>query len=141
MEKNEKPKFFFVLKILGIAGVLLAVTSLLLIITGFGDFQSNKFMIGSLLAPFGFMTACVGLILGFKPEISKMTTKSSRSIGQENKEDLTAIASNTAEIMGEAVAKTVQAVRRGIEDTMFCKHCGAEIASDSKFCKVCRKEQ
>ena len=27
------------------------------------------------------------------------------------------------------------------EETIFCKHCGAKIDADSKFCKSCGKEQ
>ena len=141
MEKNNKPKFFFALKLVGMVGVVLTVVSFVFIFTGFGDFESNKFMIGAFLAPVGLMVASVGLLMGFKPEIAKMTTKSTRYIQQENQEDLTAIASNTADIMGEAVTKTAQAVKQGLVDTMYCKHCGAQIASDSKFCKVCGKEQ
>ena len=98
-------------------------------------------MIGGLLVSFGFMIAFVGLALGFRPEIAKLKTKTAKYIQEENKDDLTDIASNTADITSDAITKTTKAIKKGINDTMFCKHCGSEIDADSKFCKKCGKEQ
>jgi hypothetical protein len=58
-----------------------------------------------------------------------------------NKEDLKDIASTAVEITSEAITKTATAIKTGLDDKMFCKHCGEKIDSDSKFCNKCGKEQ
>ena len=98
-------------------------------------------MIGGLMATFGLFIGVSCLVMGFRPEITKMSTKSIKYIQQENKEDLKDIISTTADIASEAVTKTTTAIKQGIEDTIFCKHCGAKIDFDSKFCNKCGKEQ
>ena len=141
MSNNGKPKHFLLLKIIGIVALALVVIGAYLFITGFGDFESDNFMIGSLMATFGIMIALPCLIMGFSPEIAKMKTKTARYIQEENKEDLTKIASNTADIMGDATTKMAKSFREGVADYKYCKHCGAKIDADSKFCNKCGKEQ
>ena len=48
-----------------------------------------------------------------------------------------------AEIKSGGVRTTAKAVKEGLTgvESVFCKHCGASIDSDSKFCKKCGKEQ
>ena len=93
------------------------------------------------MSTFGLFLTVAFLATGFRPEITKMTTKSARYIQQENKEDLTGIANTTADIASGAITKTTRAIKKGIKDTKFCKHCGAEIDADSKFCNNCGGEQ
>ena len=57
------------------------------------------------------------------------------------KEDLKDIVSTSAEIHKDAITSTAKAVKEGLKDTMFCKHCGNEIDVDSKYCRFCGKEQ
>ncbi len=139
--KNNKPKHFLIFKILGIVFAVVALVGFYLTITGFGDFESNNFMIGGLMSTFGLVLAIFFLFNGFKPEIAKLRTKSAKYIQEENKQDLTELASNTAEISSDAITKTTRAIKKGVKDTMFCKHCGAEIDTDSTFCKSCGGEQ
>ena len=80
-------------------------------------------------------------MIGFRPEIAKMSTKSAKYIQQENKEDFRDIANSAADIASEAITKTTTAIKKGLEDKIFCKHCGEKIDSDSKFCSKCGKEQ
>ena len=141
MSNNKKPKYFIVFKIVGFIGIILAIIGFILACKGFDDFESNNFMIGGLMATFGLFIGVSCLVMGFRPEITKMSTKSIKYIQQENKEDLKDIISTTADIASESVTKTTTAIKQGIEDTIFCKHCGAKIDSDSKFCKKCGKEQ
>ncbi|MBQ7308242.1 MAG: zinc ribbon domain-containing protein [Clostridia bacterium] len=139
---NNKPKHFKIFKIVGCIGLALAIIGLILTFTGFGNFENNNFMIGAFLFAIGFMMTFVGFINGFSPEIAKMQTQSKKYIQQENKEDLTNIASTTADITKEAVTTTAQAIKQGLaEEKMFCKHCGAQIDIDSVFCNKCGKEQ
>ena len=141
MSNNNKPKYFIIFKIVGFIGIILAITGFVLTFVGFGDFESNNFMIGGLIAAFGLFIGVSGLMIGFRPEITKASTQSIKYIQQENKEDLKDIASNAAEIASEAITKTATAIKTGLDDKMFCKHCGEKIDSDSKFCNKCGKEQ
>ena len=137
----NKPTHFWIFKIIGIIGVVTMVTGIVLAIAGFEDFESNNYMIGCFSAVLGVIMTAVGITIGFSPEIAKARAKTIRYIQEENKEDLTAIASNNAEIMSDAISKTAGAVSNGVQKTMFCKHCGAKIDFDSKFCSSCGKEQ
>ena len=136
----NRPRYFWIFKIIGAIGAVATVTGIVLAVTGFGDFESNNFMIGSFVTVIGVMMTAVGITIGFGPEIAKARAKTIRYIQEENKEDLAAIASNGAEIMSDAVSKTANALANGAEKTMFCKHCGAKIDADSTFCSRCGKE-
>jgi hypothetical protein len=141
MNNNNKPKHFLVFKIIGFIGITLAIIGFILTFTGFGDFDSNNFIIGGFMATFGLFIGISCLMIGFRPEITKMSAKSAKYIQQENKEDFRDIASNTAEIASEAITKTTTAIKKGLDDKIFCKYCGEKIDSDSKFCNKCGKEQ
>lgn len=140
MDNNNKPKHFMVFKIVGFIGITLAIIGFVLTFVGFGDFESNNFMIGGFMAAFGLFIGISCLMIGFRPEITKMSAKSAKYIQQENKEDFREIASNTADIASEAITKTTTAIKKGLGDKIFCKHCGEKIDSDSKFCNKCGKE-
>ena len=139
--KNQKPKHLLIFKVLGLICALVAVFGFVLVFKGFGNFENNNFMLGAFMATFGLFLAAAFLMIGFKPEITKMATKSAKYIQQENQEDLTDIVNTTADIASGAIIKTVKAVKKGIKDTKFCKHCGSEIDADSTFCKECGGEQ
>ena len=136
----NQPKHFWIFKIVGVIGVVATVTGIVLSIIGFGDFESNNFMIGGFTTVIGMIATALGITIGFSPEIAKARAKTIRHIQEENKEDLTAIATNSAEIMSDAVSKTSSAFIKGTRKTMFCKHCGTKIDSDSTFCSFCGKE-
>lgn len=137
---EKKPGHFLIFKIIGFIGVAIAIIGLVLVITGFGDFTNNNFMIGGIMLALGFFMGFSCLTIGFRPEISKMATRSARYIQQENKEDLKEMASTSAEITSEAATTTARAIKEGLKNTIFCKHCGKEIDADSKFCRYCGKE-
>ena len=137
---NNKPKHFTILKIVGVCGFIIFITGLVLLISGFDDFDNEwKFMTGMFMMPVGFMSGMSCTILGFGPEISKLRAKSAKYIQQENKEVLEDIATTSAEINSDAVTITAKAVKAGLKDTIFCKYCGEEIDEDSQFCKHCGK--
>ena len=138
---QKKPKHLLIFKILGILGAIATVAGIVLVIIGFGDFESNHFLIGSFLAAFGLMAAVLGTTIGFGPEIAKARAKTMRYIQEENKEELAAITSTHAEIMRDAVATTAGAVADGMRETKFCKHCGTKIDGDAKYCPACGKAQ
>ena len=136
----NRPRHFWIFKIIGVIGAVATVTGIVLTVAGFGDFESNNFMIGGFVAVIGVMMTALGIAIGFGPEIAKSRAKTLRYIQEENKDDLTAIVNNSAEIMSDAVSKTANAIANGVQKTMFCKHCGARIDADSTFCSQCGKE-
>ena len=136
----NKPGHFWIFKIIGVIGAVATVTGIVLTVAGFGDFESNNFIIGGFVAVIGVMMTALGIVIGFGPEIAKARAKTLRYIQEENKDDLTAIANNSAEITSDAVSKTANAIANGVQKTMFCKHCGARIDADSTFCSRCGKE-
>ena len=138
--KNNAPKHFTIMKLVGLLGAVVLIVGIILTFIGFGDFETNNFIIGGFLSVVGFMTCSIGFMIGFRPEITKMSIKTMRHIQEENKDDLSAIANNAADITSDAVTTTAKAVADGIRDTIFCKHCGARIDADSKFCSSCGKK-
>ena len=138
---NEKPKHLLVLKIVGIVGIMVAIAGIVLVVTGFGDFESNNFMIGGFMATFGFGAGFAGIMIGFGPEFKKMSVKTQKWTQEQNKEDLADIVTTQADINKQAITTTAKAVKDGLSNDKFCKHCGAQIDADSKFCKDCGKEQ
>ncbi len=138
---NNKPKHFLVFKIIGFVGVAAVIAAMVFIFTGIGNFESKNFLIGGMLLPFGILSAVIGLAIGFRPESARLSMNTAKYIQEENKKTLTDIADNTADIMSGAVKKTAGAMAEGFQDSMFCKHCGAEIDQDSTFCKKCGKQQ
>jgi hypothetical protein len=137
----NKPKHFLMFKLIGFIGVAVAIIGLVLVITGFGDFTNDNFMIGGIMLALGFFVGFSCLTIGFRPELSRIATRSARYIQQENKEDLKEMASTRVEIHKDAITSTARAVKEGLKDTVFCKHCGNEIDVDSKYCRFCGKEQ
>ena len=139
-QMNEKPRHLLIFKLVALAGSITLVCGIVLVIYGFGNFENNNFMIGSFLTVIGMMATAIGIMIGFGPEIVKARLQTARYIQEEAKDDLTAIASNSAEITKDAVTITAEAIREGIEIKKYCKHCGAKIDSDAKFCTACGKE-
>lgn len=138
---DKKPQHLLIFKIIGIFGIILAVIGFAFIFTGFGDFESNNFMLGIFMPPFGLFIGVSCSLIGFMPEIKKMQTKTLKYVQEENKDDLTEIANTTADIVDDAITQTAKAMKKGLTDTKFCKYCGKEIDADSKFCSHCGKEQ
>ena len=138
---SKKPLHFLIFKIVGVVGVAVLVFAFYLIATGFGDFESNNFMIGGFMAAFGFVAGFAGIMMGFGPEFKKMSVKTQKWTQEQNKEDLADIVTTQADINKQAITTTAKAVKDGLSNDKFCKHCGAQIDADSKFCKDCGKEQ
>ena len=69
--------------------------------------------------------------------------KTRKKILDENADDLAYLSQKEAELKSGGVRTTAKAVKEGLTgvESVFCKHCGASIDSDSKFCKKCGKEQ
>ena len=76
-------------------------------------------------------------------DLSKTAINIRKDILEENKDSLKEMAEMEADIEAGAIKKKVAAAKEGFvgKDIMFCKHCGTNIDSNSKFCMNCGKEQ
>ena len=145
---NKKYKNFLIFKILSFVFLVVTIVGIMFTIKGFGDFESNKFMIGGLMMCMGlFLTfTCAGI--GFSAEIMKTSVKITKHMQEATKEDMKDIANTNAEIHADAMKSMASAAKAGLEEnakekrqTKFCKYCGVVIDKDSRFCKDCGKEQ
>lgn len=138
---KEKPKHLKTLKIIGFFGVAVGIFGFILAISGFGDFNTNNFMIGGFLGTFGMFIGLSCLMIGFRPEMSKLGIKSAKYIQEDNKNDLKDMANTTADITSEAITKVAQSIKEGFEESIYCKYCGEKIDADSIYCSKCGKKQ
>lgn len=69
--------------------------------------------------------------------------RAQNNVIKNNKEILRENANMTADINKDAIRTTSHAVKEGFTDNdiFYCKNCGQLIDEDSRFCKVCGKEQ
>ena len=79
--------------------------------------------------------------MGFYPLFKRFGAKNRRYVQSITKDVEADIYTTAAEIKSDGITTMAKAVKNGIKETMFCKHCGAEIERDSKFCKECGKQQ
>ena len=143
-KKNIPPKFYLGLKITGFLMLVIGITLVVLgiiIRQPFGSFTEQPTF--ALLVPGIFIVtfSIPAIAISFSPEIEKIKIEKNRYIQEETKEDLTAMADNTADITGGAIKRTARAVREGLKNTKYCKHCGVEIDADSVFCNKCGNKQ
>lgn len=134
---EKKPIIFLVFKLVGLVGVTIFIFGLIKLFNGFGNFEDNSFTIGAFMLPLGLFLGVSGFALGFRPEITKHSIKTAKYIQQENQEELKEMMTTTAKINSEAVTTTAQAVKEGLGQIMYCKHCGGKVDVDSQFCKHC----
>ena len=89
-------------------------------------------------------------VLEDNKEAIKELNKLSSEIGVDTKktilgemgDDLKDIASMEADIESTGLEKKAAAIKRGLtEDAVTCRYCGAQIDADSRYCKVCGRQQ
>lgn len=75
-------------------------------------------------------------------DLSSVAINIRKNILEENEDTLKEIKTMEADIEKGAITTKAAAVKEGFTKgkTMFCKHCGASIDADSKFCKECGKQ-
>jgi hypothetical protein len=133
-----------VFKILGFILLGIGVFFLVWGIPDFGNFDVNGFAtMGKITAGVFLVFFSVGFLsVGFRPEITKLNSKIQSETMNHAGKDITAAATQTAEVIAPAIATAAKAVKSGMSaPTIYCKHCGKAIDADSKFCKYCAKEQ
>lgn len=88
-----------------------------------------------------------GIVVFFSPKArGKLMSKqvqATKYMMENQKENLKDISDDLADATKDGVKTTARAIKEGLteDDTIYCKHCGATIDSDSTFCKKCGKEQ
>ena len=50
---KKKPYIFLIFKLVGVVGIVILVVGVVKLIKGFGDFETNNFMIGSFMMHIG----------------------------------------------------------------------------------------
>ena len=140
-DKNQKPPHLRVFKVIGICGICVAIIGFIMAITSFGSFNSPYFMLGGFMMTSGIFVGFVGIMSGFRPEISGLSTKTAKYVQEQNKDDLTDMADTRADIISDAVKKVAGSVNDGMRKSKYCKYCGAEIDEDSLYCSRCGKKQ
>lgn len=75
--------------------------------------------------------------------LGNISANAQNNIINQNEDILRNIANKQADINKDAIKTTVGAVKAGWtgSNSAYCKHCGSVIDADSRFCKVCGKEQ
>lgn len=76
-----------------------------------------------------------------RAKVMSKQVKAAKYMIDEVEDDLTDIATKRANINKEGVEITARAIKDGLTDKLYCKYCGEKIDKDSKFCKICGKEQ
>jgi len=78
----------------------------------------------------------------FRGKMMSHQVKSLKHMMDYSQEDLRDISDNMEYATHNSVRNKARAFKEGFgEYQIYCKHCGARIDSDSKFCKSCGKEQ
>ena len=79
----------------------------------------------------------------FRGKMMSKQVKAAKYMVDESKEDLKDISDGMAYATHDGIKSAARAIKEGFKetDTIYCKHCGASIDADSKFCNKCGKEQ
>jgi len=90
---------------------------------------------------FGF-----ALLMIFSPKFRgkqmSNSVKATKFMMDEMKDDIKALNTEMAKASKDGIEITTRAIKKGWteDDAIYCKHCGAKIDGDSKFCSQCGKE-
>lgn len=147
MEEPKEPRHLGVLRVLA---TVLLIIGIVLIVLGVGVVRQSSNFGGSRPTPALFVPGIFAaffsipcFVIGFSAKIGKMHMEKIKYMQELNKETMTDIASNSADIAGEGITKVTKAVKKGLsadEKKRYCMHCGEEIDADSRFCKRCGEE-
>ena len=70
----------------------------------------------------------------------EVTIDSANAILDEKGKDIKHAMDTSADLSSDSIKKVARAIKDGIKDEMYCKHCGASVDSDSNYCKKCGKK-
>ena len=86
------------------------------------------------------------LVIFFTPKLRAKfmghQLKSAKYMMEQNEELLKELSTKSANLSKDGIKIKAEAIKEGFSmDSIYCKHCGFAIDSDSKFCKACGKRQ
>ena len=70
----------------------------------------------------------------------EVTIDSANKILDKKGKDIKHAMDRSTDISSDSIKKVARAIKDGIKDEMYCKHCGASVDSDSNYCKKCGKK-
>ena len=77
--------------------------------------------------------------------MSDVSINTQKKVLDKHEDTMRDISTRNAKVRAEGIKVTTSAIREGLtgksSGTMYCKHCGANIDSDSTFCKSCGQKQ
>lgn len=127
MSENKFDKSI-IFKVLAFVGVAVVISGIVMTVTGFGDFESNNFMIGGFMVTFGIFATVLFFVKGFGSHFNKMN---------QNIEDIVANITKNATIgTDESDLKN-----NNSKKSSTCVCCGAKLSKHSSTCDYCGKEQ
>ena len=65
----KKPTHYLVFKILAAVFLVVLSVGLILLFTGFGDFETDNYIVGMIMMPIGFSGTMLCAMVGFKPDL------------------------------------------------------------------------
>lgn len=136
MKKNK-------LKYLRIFGIIFLLIGITLVVLAFSALK-NEYSPNPLLLILGFLLVGLSIFMiisSCSSSILKMQFGIVKDFQESLKNDLKEFSNTSAEIRSEAIEKTLRSIKKGLNDQMYCKHCGVQIDTDSTFCKKCGKKQ
>ncbi len=79
----------------------------------------------------------------FRGKMMSRQVKATKYMIDGSKEDIQRISTDMAYATKEGIETTTRAIKKGFSEdkSIYCKYCGSKIDEDSKFCKICGKEQ
>ena len=94
----------------------------------------------------GLVAPIFGFAMIFSPKLrAKFMShqlKASKYMMEENEELLKELSTKSANLSKDGIKIKAGAFKEGFSvGSIYCKHCGFAIDSDSKFCKACGKRQ
>ena len=72
--------------------------------------------------------------------MSEIAINTKKNIYDNNEDKLRDIVEKGSDLSSITVEKTARAIKKGLQDNIYCKYCGKSIDADSKFCKNCGKQ-
>jgi type III secretory pathway component EscV len=126
---------YLVLKIVGLIGIAVAVTGIVLYIISIdnGGAGSGLFIAGLLMMILGILSGVPCIFIGFLPRLLEARVQAMQTLQQQNIHILKEVSQAATE-----ASNSIKAANDS--NKMYCKYCGVQIDADSKFCKSCGKE-
>ena len=125
-------------KILKIVGFCSFIVSIVFLVLGVVFLARHDLVPGFSLLFVGILLVAISscmVAVGFTPNFSNYTIKSTHYIEDISKEDFEKMMSSKEQAVNNSTSDFFS------KEKCFCKHCGKEIDIDSEFCRYCGKKQ